>query len=184
MFVTGCVWDQGSDSREGAPGSGYSYGAGRRRLASRAPPRPWGILGAGRGGAGEASLSRARGGGGGRAAARAGLARRPVAFFSRQHGPSADVWPTTRRTGFHPGLRGGAGEVQRYGASGPCLPFRAHGPLQVNQLDSRPCPQLLSPTVVPTEPSHSPQVSPTSLAPCSFRDPGKGWMRFTEPPRL
>lgn len=66
----------------------------------------------------------------------------------------------------------------------PVCPFGRAGPLQVSQPDSRPCPQLLSPTVVPTEPSHSPQVLLTSLAPCSLRGPGKGWMRSTEPPRL
>jgi hypothetical protein len=46
-----CVGSRLSFPRRGAPGSASSYGAGRL-LAGPAPPRPWGILGAGRGGGG------------------------------------------------------------------------------------------------------------------------------------
>lgn len=93
---------------------------GPGRPPGPAPPRPWGILGAGRGGGGpfkRRSRPQGQSGGGGLEARSA--PQRPAASRSRRHGRSAAARPAVRRAGLHPGLRGGAGEVQRYGAVGP-----------------------------------------------------------------
>lgn len=143
-----------------------------------------------RGGAGEAALSRARGGGGGRAAARAGLAQRgPLRSAPAGMAGLLTSGPPPDEQDFIQAYE----EVrEKYKGIEPLAPDPpsecARGRGGTSRLASLTAGRVASccprPTVVPTESSQSPQVSPASFAPCGFWGPGKGWMRSTEPPRL
>lgn len=80
--------------------------------------------------------------------------QRPAASRARRHGRPAASRPAARRAGLHPGLRGGVGEVQRYGAAGP------GSPSSLTARPLTPCPQLPS----PSRPGQSP-------APCRVAGP-------------
>lgn len=100
---------------------------GRAAASPPGPARPWGILGAGRGGGGPFKRrARPQGPSGRRGQeARSAPQRSAVSRACRRHGCPAAASSAARRAGLHPGLRGGAGEVQRYGAPAPpagCLP--------------------------------------------------------------
>lgn len=145
---------------------------GPRRLL--APPRPARGASWVRGGAGAAPLSGARGRRDRVAAEGWRFPPRrsaPAASRARRHGRPAATRPTTRRTRLHPGLRGGAGEVQRYGVAGPGRSS------SLTAWPLTPCPRWLS----PLRPRQSPVPHPPRSTPRPRR-PGKKPGLSAQPP--